>query len=332
MHGVLAALLLAHAAAIRFRSRMKVHKLTDRVDDEKSAVQVAVFEEHDEAIPYWFAAFRDGRLSKAQNNTTLIHLDAHPDMALPYTPIPPMQFPRSFPSKEEQRSLMTGNDIFIIAAMLYGIVDKLVWVYPGAPPPNAAQSHILPLNFFLAVADWDTDGPRHTGSDRFHLSMMHVGWRNNNPCSCEVSETMTVCEAIDNGDEDGDEITIKWEECSFVNSVPIERISRSAAMRDGMTLAPLQGAAARRTTRAASKGPQTASQYMLDIDEDFFGVSTYTKPYNMVSGSKRQRRQLRALLGALNKQLANMVAPLQSRHEQVLDYWFCLVLVLSESH
>jgi hypothetical protein len=294
-------LLVCYAAAFQFRSRIKVRRLNDPRAAAGATVQVAVFEEHDEAIPYWFAAFRDGRLSNTRN-TTMIHIDAHPDLALPYLPTPPLQLPLSFPSEKQQRSLMTGNDVFIVAAMLYGLVDRFIWVYP----------------------DWDLNGPRHIGSDNFHLSKMKVGWfkSTRRPCTCEFSKTKVVCEAIDA--TGGDEVEIMEGDCNTVNEVEIERISMSMAMRDGMTLAPSQDTPAgsdRDEGTESTEQKHTQRQYILDIDEDFLAVTSFTNPYDAAHGSSglhlQLNLQLHRLLRRLNLSLIRMIRPVLTRHEEV---------------
>jgi hypothetical protein len=145
-----------------------------------------VVEEHHEALPYWLEAVENGVLQASK--VALIHIDAHPDMALPYwnTKLPSTdRLPRSGlpkfgsnvnfkPEDEEVLPLMSGNDVFIVAAVLYGLVDRIVWIYP----------------------DWDVKGPRHVPqSENFVVGKITAGWYHahgrNYPCSCRIRRINT---------------------------------------------------------------------------------------------------------------------------------------------
>jgi hypothetical protein len=83
-----------------------------------SELPIFVVEEHGEAMPHWRdSAIRDG---------FVVHIDAHPDMAVPR-------------AVEGLRFGMESNDEFIFAAAFEGIINRTVWIWPS----------------------WDSRGSRH---------------------------------------------------------------------------------------------------------------------------------------------------------------------------
>ncbi|GFO25757.1 upf0489 protein c5orf22 [Plakobranchus ocellatus] len=89
---------------------------------------VYVFEEHHEAIQYWFSAVQSGLLPRRSKNT-LIHIDAHADLVSPnfMEGFPLYKWPRFY----EISRLMTANDRFILAATATGLFSRIVWIWPS---------------------------------------------------------------------------------------------------------------------------------------------------------------------------------------------------------
>ncbi|GFO25598.1 upf0489 protein c5orf22 [Plakobranchus ocellatus] len=89
---------------------------------------VYVFEEHHEAIQYWFGAVQSGLLPRRSKNT-LIHIDAHSDLAAPVImeSFPLYKWPRFY----EISRLMIANDRFILAAAATGLFSRIVWIWPS---------------------------------------------------------------------------------------------------------------------------------------------------------------------------------------------------------
>ena len=91
-----------------------------------------VFEEHHEAAAHWRAALR-GRPA------TLVHIDAHPDMAMPAAP--PVQ-------GADGAVAVYNNDEFIFVLAALGLLRQMVFVWPA----------------------WDAAGPRHLNASADHWS------------------------------------------------------------------------------------------------------------------------------------------------------------------
>ncbi|MEN8149290.1 MAG: UPF0489 family protein [Planctomycetota bacterium] len=106
-----------------------------------AAPEIAVFEEHHEALAYWRAAVAAGDLTPGG---VLVHLDAHEDMGVP---------------DPESGELTVSN--FIVPALREGIFSKVIWVAPPFLPqvPRVEERggfrlHVVPFGMPL-----DLDGP-----------------------------------------------------------------------------------------------------------------------------------------------------------------------------
>ncbi|ELU01312.1 hypothetical protein CAPTEDRAFT_215860 [Capitella teleta] len=91
-------------------------------------VVIAVVEEHHEVLPYWFNAANTGVIP--QSGLTLIHVDGHSDESIPnyIAGMPFFRYPRD---EEEVEMLMQKNDVFIQAAVMSGLISKVIWIYPS---------------------------------------------------------------------------------------------------------------------------------------------------------------------------------------------------------
>ncbi|RUS78120.1 hypothetical protein EGW08_014128 [Elysia chlorotica] len=145
------------------------HEPLDRDQPASHAAQslpVFVLEEHHEAVRYWMWALQAGRLPRRSGNT-LIHIDAHSDLATPpvdqefpmfrwppfvevapnrpthalqihidahsdlATPPVDQEFPMfRWPPFMEVARLMQRNDMFIVSAALTGLFSRIVWIWP----------------------------------------------------------------------------------------------------------------------------------------------------------------------------------------------------------
>uniref|UniRef100_A0A7M5XIQ1 Uncharacterized protein n=1 Tax=Clytia hemisphaerica TaxID=252671 RepID=A0A7M5XIQ1_9CNID len=102
---------------------------------EKKAgdVKIAIVDQHQEVIPHWYQAIKDGKIASSTN--TLIHFDGHSDMATPenyeiieQTLMQPNE--KRHKSKSYLLPLMQANDRFITSAVLTGLIDRVIWVQP----------------------------------------------------------------------------------------------------------------------------------------------------------------------------------------------------------
>jgi hypothetical protein len=88
-----------------------------------SGLPIVVVGSHDRALAHWFAAARAGRLPR--RGVTVVHVDAHPDLALPRGPLP-----SGWP--ESPAAVLRHVDIasFQLAAVRAGLVGEVVWLRP----------------------------------------------------------------------------------------------------------------------------------------------------------------------------------------------------------
>ncbi|XP_055878052.1 uncharacterized protein LOC106072836 [Biomphalaria glabrata] len=116
--------------------------LPNIMKSKSDVLPIVVVEEHYEVLKYWFQAAEIGLISKSRN--ILIHIDSHVDGAIPYDTehIPWFRFPVN---RKEVHNMMQRNDMFIVAATLTGLVDHVVWVWPGWDATNHESdwSHII---------------------------------------------------------------------------------------------------------------------------------------------------------------------------------------------
>ncbi len=87
-------------------------------------VRIAICSPHSRVLAHWLVAARDGRLPRT--GISVVHFDAHPDLALPRAPIRP-----GWPAAPSD--LMARVDIasFQLAAVRAGLVDEIVWLRPS---------------------------------------------------------------------------------------------------------------------------------------------------------------------------------------------------------
>jgi hypothetical protein len=125
------------------------------------ALEVRIVESHNRVLLGWLAAARAGRIPR--EGVTLIHVDAHADLAAPRGPLAP-----GFP--QDDLALFERTDIasFVLAAVRAGLVDEVVWVHPpwshqlpdGARAvrlgslPSGALAVDDPSDFYVLGAGW----------------------------------------------------------------------------------------------------------------------------------------------------------------------------------
>jgi hypothetical protein len=92
--------------------------------DGAGAPPIEVFGPHNRVLLAWLAAARDGRLPR--EGVTLVHIDAHADLAVPQGPLAP-----GFPASDEALLARTHIASFVLAAVRAGLVDEVVWIHPA---------------------------------------------------------------------------------------------------------------------------------------------------------------------------------------------------------
>jgi len=97
---------------------------------EDNKVRLVIVDQHQEVIPHWYQAADDGLIGRTKN--TLIHIDAHSDLAPPDSFNVLKDFNASIPaSKNNFLPLMTYNDAFIISSILHNFITQVVWIIPS---------------------------------------------------------------------------------------------------------------------------------------------------------------------------------------------------------
>ncbi|XP_046847474.1 uncharacterized protein LOC124441085 isoform X2 [Xenia sp. Carnegie-2017] len=91
-------------------------------------VDLIVVEEHHEVMEYWFDAAKKGIIPQTGN--ILLHVDAHSDMAPPEMNDSYPLFRRPI-NQRELKAMMQSNDMFIQAAAMTGLFQKIIWVWPS---------------------------------------------------------------------------------------------------------------------------------------------------------------------------------------------------------
>jgi hypothetical protein len=99
------------------------------------APEILIFEPHNRVLLGWLEAARAGRLPR--EGVTLVHIDAHADMAPPEGPLAP-----GFPASDAALLARTHIASFVLAAVRSGLVDEIVWVHPpwSKQLPDGARS------------------------------------------------------------------------------------------------------------------------------------------------------------------------------------------------
>ncbi len=82
---------------------------------------VVVTASHHGVLPHWL---RLGR-NLPPGSLTIVHLDAHPDMALPHRP-----FPRGLPRRDDDLQASVDIASFQLAAVRTGITRRILWIRP----------------------------------------------------------------------------------------------------------------------------------------------------------------------------------------------------------
>jgi len=94
-----------------------------RAADEPPPTPVFVSASHHEVLAHWLDAVREGRLPAS--GVTVVHVDAHPDLA-----VPRRDLPRRPPARPADAVRRLDIASFQLAAVWMGVVDRVVWLRP----------------------------------------------------------------------------------------------------------------------------------------------------------------------------------------------------------
>ncbi len=103
----------------------------------RAGVEVVICNSHHHVLAHWLRAARAGILPSS--GVTIVHVDAHPDLAVPAKPIPS--------GSRDPEELVSRVDIasFVLAAVRVGLVEKVVWLRPDFSfqlPDGARTFHL----------------------------------------------------------------------------------------------------------------------------------------------------------------------------------------------
>ncbi|KAK3091758.1 hypothetical protein FSP39_022432, partial [Pinctada imbricata] len=174
-----------------------------------------------------------------------IHIDGHSDMA------PPKYFPGfpffKFPSKGKDRFLMQENDMFIMSAVITGLIGKVVWIWPSWDEVNH-QNFSFGNKMEIGLT-----------TNSFDIQMKTF-------CLCTTNETcQTMCFGVLNefiDDEFVDFVEIYPKSCEIKRTITFEEIREEEGvekMAASLTYIGTQGT-------------------ILDIDEDYYGCMHAIRP------------------------------------------------------
>ncbi len=88
-----------------------------------AGVEVVICASHHRVLAHWLAAARAGRLPRS--GVQVVHVDAHPDLAIPETPLP-----RGWPARADVLVAQLDIGSFQLAAIRTGLVERIVWLRP----------------------------------------------------------------------------------------------------------------------------------------------------------------------------------------------------------
>ncbi|KAK2151143.1 hypothetical protein LSH36_374g00033 [Paralvinella palmiformis] len=222
-----------------------VTMLSSSPPENKKSIDVFVIEEHHEALSYWHRFAITNKINRTGN--TLIHIDAHPDMAAPEF-LPGMPDFTWSTRQQQVIMLMQKNDVFIQGAVMIGMLSHIIWIYPSWDKNYDLNEHEIFI-FEIGILTTKRNDNNHkiicecrTPVDKYTYQV-----RAGTKSECSYSRE------DDNGSDD--EITIEKEFCRTKRSLLVEAIVGEVALE----------------ALKKSSGLNEPTDVILDIDEDFFG-------------------------------------------------------------
>ncbi|KAL3876971.1 hypothetical protein ACJMK2_034743 [Sinanodonta woodiana] len=209
-----------------------------------STIDVFVFEEHHEAIPYWFHAADTGQIPKQEN--ILIHIDGHSDLAPPFF-VPGYPFFR-YPRHNELKMLMQKNDAFIQGSNMAGLISKVIWVWPHWDQVNHESKH---RKYHMQIGWAAVNDPQNPGQKMKTF------------CMCQTNGTESECMYQSTESEEG------W----AGKKIPAE----SCHVRKGFNVEEVHELQAMKVFNDKDLILKT-DNVILDIDEDFYGCTYAIQP------------------------------------------------------
>lgn len=252
-----------------------------------SPLSLFVVEEHHEVIPYWFDAANARAISRHGN--TLVHIDGHADMALPayFSDYPLFRWPKT---KQDFKLLMQRNDVFIMEAIIAGLIKRVIWIWPVWDQ----KSHTN-LSYELFKTQVGTATLKDKEGQPYQVF-----------CLCELlPKPSKTCEYSDYESENLNSKEIPRSQCNAKKTFLYEVI------REDVALDYLHN----------SKWLPIKDEVILDIDEDYYGCVYASQPL-LDSGIKNQE------LEHISNYLSKLVCPKSLAQERYADSVLVLALDL----
>lgn len=237
-----------------------------------------VVEEHHEVIPYWFDAANAKAISHHGN--TLIHIDGHDDMAPPahFPDYPTFRWPKT---KQDFKLLMQRNDVFIIEAIISGLIKRVIWIWPEWDKKNHNSSYSVQHN---------------------QIGIANVKRRDNTQyevfCICEFQQKSSLynCYYPDYESDNATAISIPKNKCRVQRTYTVEEIQENVAVKYVNN----------------AKWLLNNEEIILDLDEDYYGCVYASQPL-LDLGVKEVE------LKHINNYLDKLICPKSLAQERYVD-------------
>lgn len=244
-------------------------------------IDVFIFEEHHEAIPYWFNSSSGHLIEK--KGLTLIHIDGHSDMGLPqsFRKFPYLRWPRS---SKELEYYMQANDLFIMSAAMAGMFSKVIWVWPRWDRVNHVDKarDLFKINVgWLMVDTLIPKMKRRTFCFCYHSlnTNKRTGSSVKKPEECRRLPTSLESQT----DDFPEGVVIDRETCKIEMSFLHEEISEDFA--------------ADVFRKEAENFKENG--VILDIDEDFYACTFASRPLLNVGFTEEELDDLNEIIGSI---------------------------------
>lgn len=246
-----------------------------------SPLSVFVVEEHHEVIPYWFDAANARAIPRHGN--TLIHIDGHDDMAIPvhFDEFPIFRWPKT---KQDFKSLLQRNDVFIIEAIISGLIKRVVWIWPVWDQKNHKTPYVINKNQIGTAKVKNKDNQWH---EVFCV------------CELEAKTNLLACEYVDYESENVTAVPVPKNKCRTQRTYIYEEIREDVATKYINDI----------------KWLPNKDDVILDIDEDYFGCVYASQPL-LDAGIKETTLEL------INLYLQMLVCPKSIAQEKYADSIF----------
>lgn len=274
--------------------------IDDNYKTSPPPIDVFIFEEHHEAIPYWFNSSNDRLIEK--KGLTLIHIDGHSDMGLPqsFRKFPYLRWPKS---RKELEYYMQANDLFIMSAAMAGMFSKVIWVWPRWDRVNHVDQarDIFEINVgWLMVDTLIPKMKRRTFCFCYHS--LNANMRTGRSAK-KTEECRRLPTSLERGTDYPEGVVIDKDTCKIEMSFLHEEINEDFA----------SNVFRREAENLRGNG------VILDIDEDFYACTFASRPLLNAGFTEEELDQLNEIIG-------DIFCPNNVKEEQEADTFLSLLL------